>query len=148
MDNYSKSNSIGNVSLKRFSSKEYKNLLAAPESLQERAKAAQKLCDYLCAKFKIVPAKVIVTNRAQPHKTGYSGRLERKTLGTYTTGLRVITIYSATAIQKKTVSIKVFAATFLHEFIHHYDMEYLKLEKTIHCTGFYKRIADLETKLS
>lgn len=51
MDNYSKSNSIENVSLKRFSSKEYKNLLAAPESLQERAKAAQKLCDYLCAKF-------------------------------------------------------------------------------------------------
>ena len=66
MDNYSKSNSIENVSLKRFSSKEYKNLWAAPESIQERAKAAQKLCDYLCAKFKIVPAKVIVTNRAQP----------------------------------------------------------------------------------
>lgn len=66
----------------------------------------------------------------------------------YTVQTQVITLYNLTAIKKHVVSIKVMAATLLHEFIHHYDMTFLKLSDSPHTSGFYKRIADLENKLN
>lgn len=120
----------------------------ASESTKERQKAAQMLCDYLCSKFNMSKSTVKVVNRSQPHRTGCPGRLQSKTLGTYTVQTQVITLYNLTAIKKHVVSIKVMAATLLHEFIHHYDMTFLKLSDSPHTSGFYKRIADLENKLN
>ena len=136
------------MKLSRFSKKEYQSLLNASESTKERQKAAQMLCDYLCSKFNMPKSTIKVVNRSQPHRTGYSGRLQSKTLGTYTVQTQVITLYNLTAIKKHVVSIKVMAATLLHEFIHHYDMTFLKLSDSPHTTGFYKRISDLENKLN
>lgn len=144
---YEKSNSIETVALSRFSKSEYNNFLSSNESIRNREKAAQKLCDYLCDKFRMPHALVTVTNRCQPHKTNYSGSLSRKTLGTYTVGAQTITLYNLTAIKKQPVSIKVMAETLLHEFMHHYDMTYLKLGNSLHTAGFYKRISDLMNKL-
>ncbi len=141
---YDKSNKIKAVSLNRFSKTDYKNLLLDDG---DRQKLAQALVDYLCVKFRIPRALVIVTNKPQPHTTGYSGRLKSKTFGFYKPILREITIYNTTAVRKQTVSIKVFADTLLHEFMHHYDTFYLKI-KSMHTEGFYKRISDLERKLS
>ena len=142
-DIYIKSNQITTVDYNSFSKKEYANLLKD----RNRQEDAQALIDYLCKKFKIRNCVVKVTNKPQPHSTGYDGNLKSKTLGTYTVGMDVITMYNVTAIKNKEVSIKTFADTLLHEFIHHYDMEYLKLGASIHTTGFYKRISDLKSKL-
>ena len=45
------------------------------------------------------------------------------------------------------MSIKSFADTLLHEFTHHYDTRYLKIESR-HTAGFYKRISSLKGNLS
>ena len=140
---YIKSNKITTVALNSFSKKEFANLLKD----KNRQEDAQALVDYLCKKFKIKKCVVKVTNKPQPHSTGYDGNLKRKTLGTYTLGTDVITMYNLTAIKNKEVAINTFADTLLHEFIHHYDMEYLKLGASIHTAGFYKRISDLKSKL-
>jgi len=145
---YEKSNSIEKVALSRFSKKEYQSLLTTCESIKNRQKAAQIICDYLSDKFHISHTKVNVVNRSQPHSTSYSGRLRSKTLGTYTVQTEVITMYNLTAIKKQPVSIKTFAGTLLHEFMHHYDMKHLKLGNSLHTAGFYKRISDLESKLN
>lgn len=141
---YKENNSITTVDYVRFSHKEYKSVLSCGESFSERRIAGQKLLDYLCDKYKVSPCRLIVKDA--PQRTFKEGR--GKILGTYRTGYHNITIWNLTAKQHKVVSIKVFMDTLLHEFMHHYDMEYLKLDATIHCTGFYKRISDLNQKLA
>nr|DAF25507.1 MAG TPA: SprT-like domain-containing protein Spartan/DNA Complex repair, protease, DNA BINDING [Caudoviricetes sp.] len=147
MNAYEKSNKIETVKLSRLSKKEYKAVLSATESIVDRQKKAQMLCNYLSERFKVPVPVVRVVNRAQPHSTGYRGTLRRKTLGTYTPALQVITLYNITAIKKQVVSIKQMAATLLHEYLHHYDYTVLKLGASPHTAGFYKRISDLENKL-
>jgi single-stranded DNA-specific DHH superfamily exonuclease len=144
---YEKSNSVETVALNRFSKKEYKNVLSLTESIADRQKVAQELINYLCDKYHIERAFVKVVSRFQPHRA-CSGRLTSKILGSYTERAQIITIYNLTAIRKQTVSIKTFAGTLLHEFMHHYDLRYLKLGSTLHTAGFYKRISDLENKLN
>lgn len=144
---YQRSNAIVAVALSRFSKSEYNAFLKADETISSRQRLAQSLIDYLCKKFKIASAKVKVVNRAQPHATGATGRLRRKTIGTYTIGHEVITLYNLTAVKQQVVSVKTMLGTLLHEFMHHYDMTYLKLGSSIHSAGFYKRISDLENKL-
>lgn len=143
---YKKSNEITEVALSRFSKKEYAKLLTDGD----RQKDSQSLIDYLCGKFHIPSVPVVVVNRPQPHVTGNGGTLRKKTLGTYSSGFfgQKITMYNLTAVKQKEVAIKTFAGTLLHEFIHHYDMAYLKLGCSPHTAGFYKRISDLEKKLS
>ena len=147
MNAYEKSNKIEAVKLGRFSHKEYKAILSATENISDRQKQAQTLCDYLSARFKVQAPVVKVVNRSQPHRTGYSGTLRSKTLGTYTPFGQVITIYNLTAVKKQVLSIKQFAAVLLHEYIHHYDFTVLKLGASPHTAGFYKRISDLQNKL-
>lgn len=140
---YEKSNKLESVALNRFSKVEYQTLLT---DCGNRQKNAQSLINYLCGKFHIPNAMVIVTNKPQPHATGYNGNLKKKTLGTYEVYSKTITIYNTTAIKKQTISIKVFAETLLHEFMHHYDTCYLNIA-SMHTAGFYKRISDLQKKL-
>lgn len=140
---YEKSNAIESVALNRFRNTEYNALLADGN----RQAKAQALADYLCEKFGIAKAKVQVANRPQPHTTSQRGTIKCKTLGTYAVGKDTITVYNLTAAKRQEVSIKVFADTLLHEFMHHYDIEYLRLGGTLHTAGFYKRITDLKKKL-
>lgn len=146
MTDYERSNKIESVELSRFSKKEYKELLSTKESIVDRQKAAQHLITYLCNKYNVDVATVRVVNRAQPYSM-QAGSLRSKKLGTYTVHAEIITIYNLTSVKKQIVSIKTFAGTLLHEFIHHYDITYLKLDKSLHTAGFYKRISDLEKKL-
>lgn len=145
--NYEKSNSIESVKLSKFRGNEYKNLLSCSDSEKARLTASKELVDYLCGKLNIPCVTINVLKRSQPHSTGYSGNLKSKTFGTYTVNRNVITIYNLTAIKKNPVSIKVFADTLLHEFMHHYDYTVLGLSDSIHSAGFYKRISDLKNKL-
>ncbi len=147
MNTYEKSNSIETVKLSHFSRKEYRAMLAATENIADRQKRAQTLCIYLSERFKVAVPVVKVVNRVQPHRTGYSGSLKSKILGTYTPATQAITLYNLTAIKKQVVSIKQMTATLLHEYIHHYDVTVLKFGTSPHTAGFYKRISDLESKL-
>lgn len=143
MTTFEQSNGITAVKPARLSKKEYAKLLTDGN----RQRDAQTLCDYLCKVLKIAPVKVVVTKRTQPHRTK-NGTLKSKTYGFYRPGAKTITIYDTTAIKQQQVSIKCFADTLLHEFIHHYDFEFLHLADSLHTAGFYKRISDLKAKLT
>lgn len=147
-ESYEKSNKIEKVGKSRLSKKEYKALLESGDDHLERQKAAQALLDYLTATFKIPPVKITVKEKPQAHRDNAKGNLKSKIHGFYTTGVHNITVYNLTAKLEKVVAIKTFSDTVLHEFIHHYDIEYLKLRKSLHTSGFYKRINDLRKKLS
>ena len=144
---YKLSNAIETIATNTLRSTEY-NALLQDGNASKRQRNAQALVNYLCDKFKIAPTSVLVCNRPQPHSTNDNGAIRSKTLGNYTLQTAVIRIYNLTAAKRQEVSIKVFADTLLHEFMHHYDMQYLKLGATIHTAGFYKRISDLKNKLS
>lgn len=142
MTDYNKSNKEVSVRLNRFSKSYSLKLLSCCEC--DRFINSQLLIDYLCKKFSIPNAVVYVCNRKRPHKRG--GEVH----GTYTRRkgyVPRITIYNKTAVKGDLISIKAFYDTLLHEFIHHYDYEVLKLGSSIHSGGFYKRISDLKNKL-
>lgn len=142
---YERSNSIETVDLSRFAKSYYKKLLNASETKTDRQKAASSLVDYLCNKYKINGVQVVVTDKKRPQ------RRERRSkvtfLGFYVPGTKTIIVYNKTAVKSQTVAIKTFIDVLLHEFIHHYDYEYLKLGRSYHTAGFYKRISDLKNKL-
>ena len=143
-DIYERSNSIETVSMARLS----KNIFSRLLKDGNRQRDAQALCDYLCGRLNIAPCKVVVTSRCQPHSTNSRGAIKSKAYGHYRPGVRLITIYDTTSVKKQQVSIKTFADTLLHEFVHHYDIECLHLATSLHTAGFYKRISDLKAKLS
>lgn len=138
---YIKSNEITEVKLKAFRNSFSKDIILCGESITDRQKVSQKCLDYLCDKFKIEKVKLTALNKPQRKKAN------GKTLGFYTVGRNHITIYNLTATTQKTVSIKTFYDTLLHEFMHHYDYKVLKLENSLHTSGFYQRISDLKNKL-
>ena len=141
MTDYEKSNKTESVMYNKLSTKEYVKLLED----SNRQICGQNLLNYLCDKYKINRIPLYVSE--QPRKRNGRGQ----TLGFYkhtASGRGVsITVYNLTAKTKAKVSIKRFTDTLLHEFIHHYDTEYLKI-KSAHTCGFYKRITDLQKKLS
>lgn len=145
MTSYEKSNSITSVSLNKFRKAEYEGLLACGESESERQEASQRLLHYLCEKFGMPSVRVSVSTRKQTYKTTRRGSVT--TYGYYKPSSRSINIYNHTAKKGKTVAIKRFTETLLHEFMHHYDYCYLNIADSPHTTGFYKRISDLECKL-
>ena len=150
MTEYELSNSIDVVKLNCFDKTYYKKLLGCGDDASQRQKCAQDLVDYLCRKFKIVSVKTYVIDTPQPHATNDKGNLRKKTLGLYTYSPsgrpQSIKLWQQTAARQQIVSIKTFAGTLLHEFMHHYDVQVLHI-KTMHTAGFYKRISDLQNKL-
>lgn len=145
---YKKSNAVETVKLSKFKPVLFERLLKD----KSRRTDAQTLVTYLSDKFHISSPTVCVTESKQPHQTGYSAwtgrsRLKNKTMGLYNRSNATIYIYNRTAIRGEEVSIKAFADTLLHEFMHHYDYCVLKLPKSLHTAGFYKRISDLKAKL-
>lgn len=140
--NYEISNKIENVRLNSFKSDYSESLLNSSENIAIRQKRAETLLKYLCGKFKINNVTLLVTNKLRPCKgIGQIG-------GWYVVNEKKIIIYNTTAKTNKTISIKSFYDTLLHEFIHHYDYEVIGLTDSLHTTGFYKRITDLKNKLS
>ena len=142
---YEKSNKIESVYYNKLSTKEYNALLNCGESYTERQRAAKALITYLCNKYKLEVPQVIVKDTTGGNILGKYTR-KGNILGTYTQSI-IITIYNKTPKNTKVKSIKQFAETLLHEFIHHYDLNYLKFSHSPHTRGFYMRISDLKRKL-
>ena len=139
---YEKSTEITSVRLNSFSKVYAHEALLSLESSCHREQNAQLLLYYLCKKFKIERVTLSVTPAARP-----CNRRNIQTYGCYYPSSRRIVIYNTTAKTKKTIAIKTFYETLLHEFIHHYDIVGLKLGGSPHTSGFYKRIGDLKENL-
>ena len=144
MDIYTLSNQFETVDYQRFSKTEFSNLMKASDSATDRQRKAQTLINYLCDKYGIERANVVIYDK--PQNTFAQGR--GKVFGDYTPNYKRIRIWNLTAKTHKVVAIKTFADTLIHEFIHHYDYKYLKMGDSIHTKGFYMRISDLKNKLS
>lgn len=142
---YQISNEIETVFYTRFRHFEYNNLKKSGDSIYKRRKYAKELIEYLCIKYHIEVAKVMVCNKPQPMKKVKDEKL--KLHAYYYFNSKTIKIFNLTAVRKQTVSIHVFIDTLLHEFMHHYDREYLGIKGTPHCYGFNARIKDLKSKL-
>lgn len=139
---YIESNLHNSVRLSKFASKYSQSLLNTTENVSDRQKHSQRLMDYLCNKFGIDSIKVYVTSKKRPQIDN------RQRYGYYRVNTHEIVIYNTTAKTLKPIAIKTFYETLLHEFIHHYDFQVLKLRESLHTSGFYQRIKDLENKLS
>lgn len=136
---YNKSNEVTEVSMKRFDKSYSKRFLAD----KDRMKYGFELLTYLCDKFKIAPIKRLII-LDKPRKQIKNGQI----YGYYVRNNREIYIYNKTAKTNKIIAINRFYETLLHEFIHHYDFEKLKLSDSPHTSGFYKRITDLMKKIT
>lgn len=128
-----------------FSKTYIENIWNCDDNKSNREKYSQELCDYLSKKFKISAPKVVVTDQPQAHRMN-NGRLKSKVYGRYNPTTMTIKIYNTTAVRHSVIGIKTFTDTLLHEYMHHYDIYYLKI-KSIHSADFYKRINDLKNKL-
>ena len=119
--------------------------LLKEENASKRELHGQLLLNELSAYFSITPPQLTVRDQPQ-HHTKKNGKLYQKTFGTYNSGN--INITNKTAIKQKVVAGKTFLDTLIHEFMHHYDFNILKLSKSLHTTGFFLRMNEIKEKIS
>lgn len=129
-------------------------ILSVGDDPRERQRVAQHLVDELNREAGLPPCQVVVPNRPQVHQ--HDGRrLQEKTYGYYKCKTEPggqlawarIRIYHRTAVQKRVISAKVFLNTVLHEWVHHFDFHGLRLTKSYHTAGFFKRLRSLAESL-
>ena len=128
-------------------------LLATGEDHRERRRVAQMLVDELSAEAGLSRVEVAVADKPQVHE--HDGqRLQSKTYGYYRCWFedgRVsrarIRIYHRTARLQKVITAKVFLNTLLHEWVHHFDFDGLRLPRSPHTSGFYARLRALADAL-
>jgi len=130
-----------------------RRLLATGDDARERRRVAQLLVDELSAAGGFSRCEVAVADRAQTHE--HDGqRLLSKTYGYYRCwfeGDRVsrarIRIYNRTAVRQQVITSKVFLNTLLHEWVHHFDFDGLRLPRSPHTAGFFARLRALAEAL-
>ena len=112
---------------------------------EKRQDFSERLLDELCdsAGIGIVEFKLIDEN--QIHKK-QAGKIVMKRYGSYRVSSKLITIHHLTAARGQILAPKSYLDTLLHEWLHHYDFQKLKLN-SIHSRGFYLRLNDLKDKL-
>jgi hypothetical protein len=121
-------------------------VLGAGDDAGERRRLAQHLIDALNAEIGLPACEVVVADRRQVHQ--HDGRrLQSKTYGYYRCWMENgevskarIRIYHRTAVKQQVTSPKVFLNTLLHEWTHHFDFAGLRLRRSPHTTGFFKRL--------
>ncbi len=144
--NYERSNAVLSVDI-RISSrmKLLTQKILQSNTTVRRQKLSSLLVQELCTGTNIGPVKVKISDKKQYHKKS-KGRVVYRQYGYYKSDTKYIYINNRTAVQQKILAQKTFLDTLLHEWLHHYDSEYLKLD-SIHTTGFYTRLKDLKGKL-
>lgn len=144
--NYAKSNAIFEIDF--FPSKATQILalkLLKTVDLNVRQSFGEKLVNLLSLDAKILQVKLKVSGTRQWHKSK-GGRVVAKLYGYYKPKTKYIYIQNFTSVQGKPVAAKTFLSTLLHEWLHHYDTEKLKLH-SIHTKGFYQRLTSLKNRL-
>lgn len=144
--NYNKSNRILTVDF--YISNQAKRLtkeLLNSQDTADRQSVAEALLSELSALSDITPVRLKISDAKQYHKKS-KGRTVFKQYGYYKPNTKYIYINNRTAVRGKILAPKTFVDTLIHEWVHHYDTEALKLD-SIHTRGFYERLKDLKNKL-
>ena len=103
--------------------------------------ASQQLLDLFCQLLRVPPLRVEVCGK---RPTNHYGELH----GLYTPANGKVArdrvqVWMRTARRLQVVAFKTFLRTMLHELCHHLDYEYLKVERSFHTEGFYRRESSL-----
>ncbi len=103
--------------------------------------ASQRLLDAFCQALHVPPLRVEVCGK---RPTNHYGELH----GLYTPANGAPTrdrvqVWMRTARRLQVVAFKTFLRTLLHELCHHLDYEHLKLTRSFHTEGFYRRESSL-----
>lgn len=145
---YTESNKVTEVINGNYPKDLYRALLNAKEDDADRLYKASGLANAICKVWGVPAITIHILGHRQEIQRGFAkgqryGFYAQKGAGLDT----YISLYNYTAKTHKIVSIKSFADTLLHEMIHHYDINVLKLTHTPHTSGFYQRIGDLKKRL-
>lgn len=101
---------------------------------------AQRVADGICQAFRVPGIRVRVEAR---RPTDARGELH----GLYVPGEQgtrsVVTVWMRTAKRQQPVAPRTFLRTLLHEICHHLDYTYLRLRRSLHSQGFYRRESSL-----
>lgn len=144
--NYTKSNKI--LAVDAYISRDAKSLareLLKSKGTKERQSLASNILEELSNLAEITPVTVKISDSKQWHKKR-GGKVAFKQYGYYKPGTKYIYITNRTAVRGQILAPKTFLDTLLHEWLHHYDTERLKLD-SIHTAGFYARLKDLKEKI-
>jgi hypothetical protein len=103
--------------------------------------ASQRLLDAFCQVLRVSPLRVEVCGK---RPTNHYGELH----GLYTPANGAPTrdrvqVWMRTARRLQVVAFKTFLRTLVHELCHHLDYEHLKLTRSFHTEGFYRRESSL-----
>ena len=114
--------------------------LKSGERLRVEA-ASQRLLDAFCQVLRVSPLRVEVCGK---RPTNHYGELH----GLYTPANGAPTrdrvqVWMRTARRLQVVAFKTFLRTLVHELCHHLDYEHLKLTRSFHTEGFYRRESSL-----
>jgi hypothetical protein len=102
--------------------------------------ASQALLDDFCRALAVTPLRVEVGGIRPTNDYGELHGLYRPAAAG---GRDRVDVWMHTARRGQVVAFKTFLRTLLHELCHHLDYEHLKLPKSLHTEGFYKRESSL-----
>lgn len=145
--NYLKSNSVFRVDFQptqRTKLAAYKLLKVFNHS--KRQVLGSNLLKNLSQDAGVSPVKLKISATRQWSKKK-SGRTVFKLYGYYRSKSSYIYIQNLTSVRGKPVAVKTFLNTLIHEWLHHYDTQKLKLY-SIHTKGFYFRLSSLKKGLN
>ncbi len=146
MTNYQKSNAITSVDFAPSArAKRIAGQILYAQGYKERQSLAHFLINELAYNSNIERVSIKVTDTKQWHKRKGT-RIAIKKYGVYYPKTKRISIQNLTAVRGRELAPKTFLDTLLHEWIHHYDYEKLRLN-SIHTKGFYERIGSLKERL-
>ncbi len=103
------------------------------------------LADELCRRLRVPKVRVRVRGVRPALRRG-DGELHG--MYTYGDGGRLIEVWMRTARHARVVRFRTFLRTFLHEMVHHLDVERLDLPHSFHTEGFFKRESHLMAQLA
>lgn len=155
MDNYTKSNRVTEYAkkykIKVRTKKLYESLINKTDITRSEL---QSLSDAICKDFGVGTVKIIFDGK-QPksNRSTTKGYIRVSAPMVSIGGKREylalhIQVYKYTAVRQKQVTNKVAINVLLHELTHWFDYKIIGLDKTIHSSGFYKRITHLKTLLT
>jgi len=105
--------------------------------------ASKRLVDGLCLVFNVPHIHVHVLGKRPSTRSSELHGLYEAGEGKPTK----ISVWMRTAKKKQVVAFPTFLRTIIHEFLHHLDYEYFKLQHSFHTQGFYQRESRLTRDL-
>ena len=117
--------------------------LAAGDKSRVRG-ATQAVIDLLCDAARVPQAHIALRERAYAKFKG--DKAVWKLYGLCAPDGTIMLAFR-TAVRRKVFAFKTYFNTLVHEFMHHYDTQRLRLGASFHTRGFYQRVRDLVDQL-